>query len=241
MTNFVLGVEIIESRVPDWNEYPFSLPAVRALNGLKFDTAVTFLVGENGVGKSTLLESIAVAYGFNAEGGSRNFNFASRETHSPLHSAVRLHKSARKPSDGFFLRAETFYNVASEVERLGATRGYGDRSLHELSHGESFVSLTMNRFWGDGLYILDEPEAALSPTRQLAFLVRLRDLVVNRQSQFFIATHAPIIMSYPGATVFEISESGIRQIDFTETEHFLVTRRFMKDPDRVLKQLFEED
>jgi predicted ATPase len=159
--NFVTAIEIVEDRVPSWEEFPFNLAAVRALDGLQFRSPVTFLVGENGVGKSTLLEAIAIAFGFNAEGGSRNFNFSSRESHPALHAAVRLIKSPQNPSDGFFLRAETFYNVASEVERLGAVRGYGDRSLHELSHGESFVSLTMNRFWGDGLYILDEPEAAL--------------------------------------------------------------------------------
>ncbi|HET7437272.1 MAG TPA: AAA family ATPase [Thermoanaerobaculia bacterium] len=235
-----MGVEVLEERVPSWETFPFSLPAVRALDGLRFTTPVTFFVGENGVGKSTLLEAIAIAFGFNAEGGSRNFNFASHETHSPLHEAVRLVKRPKGPSDGFFLRAESFYNVATEVERLGAVRGYGDRSLHELSHGESFISLTMNRFWGDGFYIMDEPEAALSPTRQLAFLVRLKDLVA-RGSQFIIATHSPLIMAFPGATIYEISDGGLREVRYTETDHYLVTKRFVNDPERMLERLFRDE
>jgi predicted ATPase len=235
---FVVGTRLVADRVPSWTDYPFSLPAVRALDGLELKTPVTFFVGENGVGKSTLLEAIAIAFGFNPEGGSRSFNFESRASHSPLHEALRLVKSSRRPSDGFFLRAETFYNVASEVERLGAVRGYGERSLHELSHGESFISLAINRFWGDGFYVLDEPEAALSPTRQLALLVRIRDLVA-RGSQFVIATHSPLIMAFPSATLLQIDESGVREVHYQDTEHYLVTKRFINNPDRMLAQLFE--
>jgi predicted ATPase len=235
---FVVGTRLVADRVPSWTDYPFSLPAVRALDGLEFKTPVTFFVGENGVGKSTLLEAIAIAFGFNPEGGSRSFNFESRASHSRLHAALRLVKSARRASDGFFLRAETFYNVASEVERLGAVRGYGERSLHELSHGESFISLAMNRFWGDGLYVLDEPEAALSPTRQLALLVRIRDLVA-RGSQFIIATHSPLIMAFPSATILQIGDSSVCEVGYRETEHYLVTKRFINNPDSMLAQLFE--
>jgi predicted ATPase len=239
-SQFIVGIRVLDERVPAWNEYPFSLPAVRALDGLEFTSAVTFFIGENGVGKSTVLEAIAIAFGFNPEGGSRNFNFASRESHSALHTSLRLIKSPRRPSDGFFLRAESFYNVASEVERLGAVCGYGGRSLHEQSHGEAFMSLTLERFWGDGLYVLDEPEAALSPTRQLALLARIHQLV-DRQSQFIIATHSPIIMAFPGATILEISDKGISPVRYEETEHFTVTKRFMNNPEGILRQLFEGD
>ena len=235
---FVVGTRLVADRVSSWTEYPFSLPAVRALDGLQFKTPVTFVVGENGVGKSTLLEAIAIAFGFNPEGGSRSFKFESRASHSALHAALRLVKSPRRASDGFFLRAETFYNVASEVERLGAVRGYGERNLHELSHGESFLSLAMNRFWGDGFYVLDEPEAALSPTRQLALLVRLRDLVA-RGSQFIIATHSPFVMAFPSATILQIGESGVCEVRYQETEHYLVTKRFINNPERMLAHLFD--
>ena len=237
---YLVSLKLIGDRVAAASDYPFSLPALRGADGLEFRTPVTFLIGENGVGKSTLLEAIAIAYGFNPEGGSRNFNFASRETHSSLHSALRLVKSPRRPRDGFFLRAESFYNVATEVERLGVSASYGDRGLHEQSHGESFMSLVLNRFRGKGLYLLDEPEAALSPSRQLALLVRMKQLI-EEESQFIIATHSPILMAFPGATILQITNDEIASVRYDQTEHFRVTKQFLNNPERMLDELMADD
>jgi predicted ATPase len=236
---FLVSAKLLRERVPSFEEYPFSLPAVRNLKSLDFKSPVTFLIGENGAGKSTLLEAIAVAWGFNPEGGSRNFNFSTRATHSPLHAALRLIKSPRRVKDGYFLRAESFYNVATQVEELEVT-GYGDRSLHAQSHGESFMTLLTTRFRGDGFYLLDEPEAALSPTRQLAMLVRVRDLVEDG-SQFLIATHSPILMAYPGARILQIQSSQIAEVQYEETEHYVITRQFLNNPEKMLQELFAED
>ena len=187
--------------------YVARLAILRDMENLEIAKPVTFFAGENGTGKSTLLEAIAVGYGFNPEGGTRNFNFASRETHSNLNEYITIVKGIRRPKDGFFLRAESFYNVASEIDRLDQEGfvplidSYGGRSLHEQSHGESFMSLILNRFRGDGIYILDEPEAALSPSRQLALLCRIHQLVKDG-SQFIIATHSPILMAYPEADIY---------------------------------------
>lgn len=235
--HYVLEVKLRRADVPSFDAYPFCLPAVRHLDALELHPSVTFLIGENGSGKSTLLEAITVAAGFNPEGGTRNFNFASRASHSELHGFLRLVKGPRRPKDGFFLRAESFYNVATEIERLGIIDSYGGKSLHRQSHGESFLSLINNRFGGKGLYILDEPEAALSPSRQLALLARMRDLVLD-QSQFIVATHSPIIMAYPDAAILQLSESGIERVAYEDTEHYRITRRFLNDRDTMLKQLF---
>ena len=182
---------LVKERVPEAAGYPFSLPAVQSLlHELELHPHVTFFIGENGSGKSTLLEAIAIAAGFNAEGGSRNFRFATRSSESELHSCIRLVRGVHRPRDGFFLRAESYFNVATEIERLDAEPGpgapilpaFGGRSLHEQSHGESFFALLQNRFRGDSFYVLDEPEAALSPGRQLAFLARLHQLVTSARS-----------------------------------------------------------
>lgn len=222
-------------------EYPFSLPVVRNLDRLSLSSQVAFFVGENGMGKSTLLEAIAVAYGFNPEGGSKNFSFTTASTHSALHEHIVLAKGARRPKDGFFLRAESFYNVASEVDRLeevkrGLLASYGGRSLHDQSHGESFMSLALNRFFGNGLYLLDEPEAALSPLRQMALLARMNDLV-KENSQFLVATHSPILLSYPGAQIYVLSEEGIELVPYRETEHYRVTKQFLDNPEGMLRHL----
>jgi predicted ATPase len=231
----------------DYTAYPLSIPAVRELDGLQFHPDVTFIVGENGSGKSTLLEAIAVAWGFNPEGGTKNFNFSTRASHSNLHACLRLVKSPFRPRDGFFLRAESFFNVASDIERLDAEESfgpplinsYGGRSLHEQSHGESFLSLMLNRFGGNGLYILDEPEAALSPTRQLAVLRRMHQLVENN-SQFIIATHSPILMAYPRAKLYLLDRTGFSLTRYEDTEHYAVTKEFLANPARMLKELLEE-
>jgi len=226
--------------------FPFTLPVVRSLDRLRLHPNVTFFVGENGSGKSTLLEAIAVAMGFNAEGGSRSFRFATRESHSSLHAHLRLAKGISLPRDGFFLRAESFFNVGTEIERLDAEPGgpriidaFGGKALHEQSHGEAFLSLFMSRLGGSSLFILDEPEAALSPQRQLVMLSRLHQLV-ELGSQFIIATHSPILMAYPNATIYECGERGIHPVAYEDTEHYRVTHDFLANPARMLKVLMGE-
>lgn len=208
--HFLRSLEIKKDGITNLNKYPFNLPAVKTMSKLEFHPKVTFLVGENGTGKSTILEAIAIACGFNAEGGTKNFNFYTQNTHSELSDHIRLVRGVRTPKDGFFLRAESFYNLATNIdelerERSGILASYGGKSLHQQSHGESFFSVLMNRFNGDGLYILDEPEAALSPARQMAMISRIHELV-KEGSQFIIATHSPILMAYPNAVIYEIKD-----------------------------------
>jgi predicted ATPase len=240
-TQFAIEVRLKRDEVPSFDEYPFSLPAIKGLEALPLHPNVTFFVGENGSGKSTLLEAIAVALGFNAEGGSKNFRFDTRPSHSILGEFLTVVKGFRQAKDGFFLRAESFFNVASEIDRLdpgggGLLERYGGKSLHEQSHGESFMALMLNRFIGNGLYILDEPEAALSPQRQLAALARIHQLV-GEKSQFIIATHSPILMAYPDALIYACATDGIQQIDHHDTEHYQVTYNFLKNPKRMLDVL----
>ncbi|MDR5817513.1 AAA family ATPase [Caballeronia sp. LZ033] len=245
-TRFISRITLLRDKAPSFDAYPFSLPAVRGLDTLEPHPKVTFLVGENGSGKSTLLEAIAVAMGFNPEGGSKNFRFGTRVSHSPLHEYLRIAKGVKRPRDGFFLRAESFFNVATQIEELDAEPGlgapvissYGGRSLHEQSHGESFLTLLMERFGGQGLYLLDEPEAALSPQRQLAALARIHDLTADA-SQFIIATHSPILMAYPEAWIYQFTADGIERIAYEDTEHFKVTRAFLANPERLLRTLFD--
>ncbi|MBX3219211.1 MAG: AAA family ATPase [Labilithrix sp.] len=234
---FIRSILLVRERIEQPDEYPFSLAAVQALDGLAL-APVTYFVGENGSGKSTILEAIAVASGFNAEGGTVNFNFATRRSDSPLHRCLRLARTHR-PKTGFFLRAESFYNVATEIERLGPEVGehYGERSLHEQSHGESFLALVRHRFGANGLYILDEPEAALSPSRQLSLLVSMHALV-EAGSQFIIATHAPIVLAYPGATIYHLDDNGIARVEYDQTEHVQLTRDFLNGRERFMKRLF---
>jgi predicted ATPase len=237
--HYLQFIELLREKVPSFRQYPFCLPAICKLERLALHPHVTFLVGENGSGKSTLLEAIAVAGGFNAEGGSKNFRFATRESHSDLYKYLRVARGHPAPKDGFFLRAESFFNVATQIEGLGVS-GYGGKSLHEQSHGESFWSLFMHRFRGHGLYILDEPEAALSPSRQMAALVRIHQLV-QAKSQFIIATHSPILMAYPNATILGLSESGLKPMRYEETEHFTLTKHFFDNPARVVRELMREE
>lgn len=228
--------------------YLYDLPAVKHLmrEDIVFPNDVTFFIGENGTGKSTLLEAIAVAYGFNAEGGSKNFCFATNETHAPLYKHLTIAKSSYA-KDGFFLRAESFYNVATNIDQMDSEpsfdppviEGYGGVSLHQQSHGESFLSLVQNRFGGNGLYILDEPEAALSPARLLTLLVEM-DRLVKRNSQLIIATHSPILMAFPGATIYQLTEGGIESVGYRETAHYQLTRRFLENPEKMLQYLLEE-
>lgn len=243
-TQFIRSIKMHKER-RGLEPYVARLAILQNLECLEMNKPVTFLVGENGTGKSTLLEAIAVGYGFNPEGGSRNFNFSSKETHSNLNQYITVVKGVKRPKDGFFLRAESFYNMATEVDRLdreGAVSlfsSYGGRSLHEQSHGESFLSLILNRFRGSGVYLLDEPEAALSPSRQMALLCRIHELV-NQGSQFIIATHSPILMAYPDADIYLADhEQKLTLTEYRETEHYKLTKEFINDPERMISYLFE--
>ncbi|ERK29310.1 AAA family ATPase [Clostridium intestinale] len=220
------------------DSYVKDLPVVSNLDSLALSSNVTFFVGENGSGKSTLLEAIAVNSGFNAEGGTRNFNFSSMETYSDLYKYITVVKSVKRPKDGFFLRAESFYNVATEIERLDAIDIYGGTSLHKMSHGESFITLMTNRFGGNGLYILDEPEAALSPLKQMSMLTVINELV-KQNSQFIIATHSPILMAYPDADIFVIEDNGIMKTTYKKTDNYMITRKFLENPEKMIHYLFE--
>ena len=248
MGPYLFSMQIRHDWIKSYDAYPFSLPAVKNTRTFEFHPKVTFLIGENGSGKSTLMEAIAVAYGLNPEGGSRNLKFSTFETHSELGRFLRLSKQAISPADAYFLRAESFYNVASELERIDSdrpdlkklTNQYGGHSLHAQSHGESFYSLFCNRFGPRGLYLLDEPEAALSPQRQLGFLALLHEYCAAG-CQFIIATHSPIIMAYPDAAIHVIGENGLTPTRFEDTEHYKVTKNFLQNPARSLKVLLAED
>lgn len=230
---YLLELRLLRDEVPSFSAHPFRIPAIRNLGVLAFHPKVTFLVGENGSGKSTLLESLSIACGLNPEGGSRNTQFATRESHSDLEEYLRLTKGTNAPKDCYFLRAESFYNVATEIEKLGMGAHYGPQPLHEQSHGESFFALFEQRFRGNGLYLMDEPEAALSPNRQLQFLALMHDYC-RRGAQFVIATHSPIIMAYPDAHIYLLDGEGIRPTPYEETEHYRVTRAFLDNPRRML-------
>lgn len=243
---YVRSLALKRDQVPSFQRYPFNLPSLKTLNELTFHPKVTFFIGENGMGKSTLLEAVAVSLGFNPEGGSLNFNFSTFDSHSELGNYLKVIKGIEKPRDGFFLRAESFYNVASNIEELDQGTGgpkvidsFGGQSLHEQSHGEAFFATFIHCFRGNGLYILDEPEAALSPLRQMSLLTRIHDLV-NENSQLIIATHSPIIMAYPNATIYEFSEHGIHQKKLEETNHYTIMEQFFNDRQRMLHHLLNE-
>ncbi len=247
MTNqFVKSIVIKREMIGSFDEYPFCLPAIKSLDSLELHPKVTYIIGENGTGKSTILEAVAAAFGFNPEGGSRNFMFSTVDSHSSLHNYIRLIKGVRKPRDGFFLRAESYYNVASYIDEIDNEMAFGPpikdsfggKSLHEQSHGESFFALFQNRLRGNGLYILDEPEAALSPVRQMSFITRMHDLI-EMGSQFIIATHSPIIMSYPDSYIYEIG-NGIKRVGYEDTEHYQIMKAFINNKGKMLRELLRQ-
>jgi predicted ATPase len=228
---------------PDWKRkqsYPFSIPAFAKGLNITFTKPVTMFVGENGSRKSTLLEAIAQECGFNLGGGNRNHTFGTGgDTTSALADSIRL-SWLPKVTSGFFMRAESFFNFANYVDELDIADAYGGKSLHQQSHGESFLSLFENHFGQQGIYILDEPEAALSPGRQLAFLALLHELEKSGRPQFIIATHSPMLLSYPGASLLSMDGGSIHEIDYRETEHYKITREFLNSPETYFRHLFSE-
>jgi predicted ATPase len=237
---FLRSLVLDRERVGNSTAYPFSIPAIASLSELELDPHVTFLCGANASGKSTLIEAIAVACDLNPEGGDRNFRFETRASHSALGDIVRLTRGARHPKTDFFLRAEALFNLATEIDELHSTTYYGGRSLHEQSHGQSFLAVLVHRFGPDGLYILDEPESALSPQGQLAMLARMHELV-GQGCQFVIATHSPILLSFPNARIYELSEDGIATVDYDSTETVELYRAFLAAPGAYHRRLATDD
>jgi predicted ATPase len=238
--DYLLGIKY--DGLGDERYYPYNIPAVRHLKKvgkLDFSMPVTFFVGENGTGKSTLLEAIAIALGFNPEGGSRDHLFSTRDTHSELSEHISIIKQFH-PKDGYFLRAESFYNNASYLDDNSNMNRYGGVSFHEQSHGESFFSLIENRFEGNGIYLLDEPEAALSPQRLMSLII-LIDRIVKKNSQFIIATHSPIVMAYPNSEIMQFTDEGMRKVAYRETDHYQITKQFIDRPEQMIKYLLSEE
>jgi predicted ATPase len=240
---FVRSVELLAAEADeDRRGYPWNLPVITALaDPLALDPKVTYLIGENGTGKSTLIEAIAVAAGMNPEGGSRHFSYATRESHSELWRSLRLVRGARRPRSEFFLRAESFFTAATYIENLeaGALAPYGGRSLHEQSHGESFLAVVVNRFGPNGFYLLDEPEAALSTQNCLTLLRRVHELV-RAGSQFVIATHSPLVLAYPDATIYCCDDSGLERIAYEDSEPVRLTQSFLDGRERFIAELFAD-
>ena len=235
---FLQNVRTLPEKI-DPATFPFTVPAFSRGIDLAFTSPVTFFVGENGSGKSTLLEALAEGCGFNPEGGSRDHHREITAGRSPLLEALRL-TWRPKVTKGSFLRAESFYNFATYIEGVSNMEAYGGKSLHAQSHGESFLALFAHRF-DQGVFILDEPEAALSPQRQLSFLKIIHDLAKSGRAQFLIATHSPIILAFPGAALFSLDGDAIEEIAYRDTKHFLITRDFLSSPERFFKHLFAEE
>ena len=240
----MLTSQLINGVMIDWdkidrNSYLRDIDAISDADHITFTHSVTFFVGENGSGKSTLLEAIAIAYGFNPEGGTRNYNFSTYDSHSELCGAIRLSRGVRRAGYGYFLRAESFYNVATKEEEYSREPGGRPQHFHEKSHGESFLALAQNSFRANGLYLLDEPEAALSPQRQLTLLMEI-NRCVKEGSQFIIATHSPILLGLPGAEILSFDDGPIHPCTYEETGSYQVTSMFINNRDQILHRLLDE-
>ncbi|HET6276513.1 MAG TPA: AAA family ATPase [Candidatus Cybelea sp.] len=237
---YLREVSLDRDQMERFDVYPFNIPAIAALDSLSFHPDVTFLIGENGSGKSTILEGIALAMGFGPEGGTRNMQFKTADTVSPLHEHLRIRKSFRMPRDYYFLRAESFYNVSTYADEVNYLGGYEDKSLHDRSHGESFLTILNHKLRGQGFYLFDEPEAALSPSRQMTALASIHSLVEDG-SQFVIATHSPILMAYPRSKIVLLDGNGLSEVAYEATEHYTVTHRFLNDYRKMVQELIASD
>jgi predicted ATPase len=236
---YLTGVYTVREKLTDTSRFPFSLPFLPTLD-LTFSSAVTFFVGENGTGKSTLLEAIAALCRLPVSGGGRHEIEAGHGPDQDSELSYVLRTRLKKvPKDGFFLRAELQANLASLIDSRGSHRRWGGRSLHTRSHGEGMMAIVSNRL-DQGLYLLDEPESALSPTRQLELLSLLRDMV-RRQAQFVIATHSPILMTYPGAVILNFNDPQLRPVLLEETGHYQVTRRLLLSPESYWRHFNREE
>lgn len=239
---FLKTITLLQDDIPSFGSYPFSIPSIKNLQEIDLEKDVTFFVGENGSGKSTLLEAIADRCDFNTAGGGRNNTYDVYASESVLGKYIRL-SWLPKITNGFFLRAESFYNFATHIDEVDEEgfKNYGGRSLHEQSHGESFFSLFLHRFKGKAIYLLDEPEAALSPAKQLAFLRIIHDLASEGNVQFIIATHSPILLGYPNATILSFDNDHISEIDYEMTEHYQITKYFLQHREKFLSDIFSDD
>ncbi len=233
---YLRSIKLDYDRISNFDEYPFSIPIIEDMKQLDFHPDVTFLMGENGTGKSTLIEAIATAMGFGPEGGTKNIKLSTGSDISCLYEYLKLEKSYAQPKDYHFLRAESFYNVATYMDSVGYLKGYGGKSLHARSHGEAFLATINLKLKGQGLYIFDEPEAALSPQRQMTALSSIHQLVENG-SQFIISTHSPILLSYPRAKIYQLDNKELRIVKYKDTAHYQITRDFLNRPEKMLEIL----
>lgn len=227
----------------DWDKiepssYLRKIDAINKIEELAFEKPITFFVGENGSGKSTLLEALAVAYGFNPEGGTKNYSFSTYDSHSQLHEAIRVSKGFRKAKWGYFLRAESFYNVATKEEEYSDI-AHPSEKYHEKSHGESFLALAQNQLRPNGMYLFDEPEAALSPQRQLTLLMEIFSCA-KQGSQFIIVTHSPILLGIPDAQIISFDDGIVHNCEYEDTESYKVTEMFINNREILLGRLLSE-
>ena len=239
------SLTLLRDRIPSPPAYPFTVPIIQSLDTLEFSkNRLTFFTGENGSGKSTLLEAIALSYGLSLDGGNRNFAFdpdLPKDDTYPLARALKLSFRPARTGEGFFFRAETMFNLATRIDELDLTQGYGGISLHARSHGETFFTVLDHKFRRSGLFLLDEPEAALSPQRQLAFLILIQQTLRDyADAQFIVSTHSPILLGYPGAQIVSFDDPALPTIPFEQTQPNIITRRFLNDRERFLRELFED-